>query len=1080
MSNNILQINSNILKTSQYFVEFFDFREYTELERDFTMGTYWLNFLKNVTKFSVPLKEIEGMKKTNNLWFRNEAVQDSCIISVDNSEKYNIMNFITKGITAKNMDLEDLIYLGAIIKVMYIDNFGTLQESRLTVGRVTVNSFTDSLLRFNILPLNNILKGSTFEKHVYKYPTAAYYNYISLEQAFSNIYNVPHNIIDDYSYTATPFLLNKETYVPTNTQDIVIRESNLPPGITMYAEDTVIGSENYTHSQFFYYNNEPNCYVRLTEYDDNGDELSSFGTSTAEWAIWADDAYINNDDNFSPEYEDVKITLRNYQRLFRPFRVIIAGDDEVDAIDNGSFRTVRKVANLQTDFTFNIDYVDMPVTPESKFKIDKGDKLIYFELCGDVSLSNSTAILFEGYSHIFVYNLTKKVVYWDKIAVLVQSQHLPKQWLDLKSGGFISMDAFNYSSRSSITETFLSGVRPFLFVGRGVDRSFVYSYNTFLVDYNVDGQPEYSTRYEKQKLPYDFGNNDIGDTIDKGYLQRALDTITSKSKPKAIKFSEDGKTLYFVKSVPADFEVYPDETPKTINQENYSNPYEFPGCTRFCKKALFDYSEGTKINLNEYDEVKYLTGVNAIITEIPNNFNNNSIVLINAIGLLGNGEYAPLTSNTFTMNLKNSLYENSDSVNLVNDGNVRSINSIDENGNTYFCFENKVYRNNEIYLMYESTWKVLDYNRSIKRAIIQKEDELIYYDTQNLVELNSSPLIGLEYLFSMVRNRFLFTNSITGKNEELISIGSVINEPVRLLSYKGNRYQASIALASTFLKNMNYDNDGILRIGFTDSLDDFEITDDVNISISSDTIKYNQIEWDKYHIKKNKFDSVDNDDNTNLEEDENNYDASISIEMWANKDINMNITVKRIDSDTIKWDVTNNFTEGILTDTITTTSFDFFSFFLTGDYSDVEITCNFYNTELGIGEKFSGQIVRRELESDSIVDSIESDEKDFLFIDKKGLSLTPNFLYKLNQTEYKTKIEDFFISGGKIKKLVIYNVVIPELILFNENFELLNIGNTVRINSDIIETNGWRECYIESIIYDFKNKQSKLKLIHLE
>lgn len=1103
MSNDIIQINSNILKSASFYVEFFDLREYNQLANDFTMYVYWNDFLNNAPKFTVPLLSIDSMVKTNLLWFRNSTIQDKAVISVDNSEEYNIMNFITNGVSAKDVDLEDLIYLGAILKTYYIDAFGNTQEKRLMVGRVTLNTFSNSALKLNITGFNEILKGSDFESNVVKYGDNACYNYISLEQAFSNIFNVPHNIIDKYAYTGTPFRLNNDTYIPSDDQDIVLTDGNLEDNWIVYAEDKTANNDGYEHCQFFYLAEDCACGVKMTRYNNNGDEIEKDISYTPNWNVWGNtvDASNNWADNF---YKDNLVT--HYSRFFRPFKVVKATDNEELAFDGRNGRVIRNI-NLDGEFdqsnTNDVFYdpiiknpaFEQQIVSGGQYLCEAGDTLIYFEQLGDIRFENtiegspSATVLYDQHAHIFVYNFTKDIVYFNHISSLVQSTPFPKMWLQLRDL-YMNTEKMYFASRLDYTSAnnnwfnFASAVKPYCHVDDdssnwnrcATARSFKQNQDQYGNGGNFVG--------EKQVVSNTFGFYDIDDENDKTVLENMLDYIQENIKPKSVKISDDGQKIYFMRNIEHGFDNGWNEnwTPDIVSPQNYSSTNQFPSIQKQCFKFLFntDINGNVDFNKSEVTDFNYCNYESTINppynNEICDFLNNSSIVLQNGVGFNSLGAKA----NAYAFIRTTSTVSTIADKNIINSiDNVSAVNIHANSSVHYWSYEDKIYQSlTGTYKDYDDTWNVLHFNRDINRAIIQQQTELVYYDTLNDIVLENSTITGFEYILSMVRTRFIFTNPLDGKSDELIRIGSVTSEVVRLLSYSGTRYQGARGLANTFFKNMNYDNNGILQIGFTDQKNNMFILDGTMTAINTVTTKYDVLEWNKYVLSKPDFRNLDNGNNTNQEEDNNNFDADISISMFTkSKDVDINVTVNRISSTEIKWEASNEFSDGIITGIITETDFTFFTFDLTDIFTGITITCNFYNTELSEGEKFAGRIKRRELEASNIKDSIETEDNEFIFLENKSLTIKPSFLYELNSEQFKDELSAFFLNGLKLKKMIQYNISVPQLLLFNENYKILSVGDLLELNGEIVDTDGWVTCYIEKLSYDFKERTTKFNLI---
>lgn len=1100
MSNNIVQINNNIMKSAKFFVEFFDFRSFTQdmLGEDFTMGSTWLSFLNSTPKFSVPIKEngMGKMTRANILWYRNISIQDSVTLTLDDSDEYNIMNFIEKGITAKDVDLDELIYLGAIVKMTYIDLYGNTQEERLMVGRVELSDFSNDNLQIKVLPLNDIMKDIEFEESVLKIPNASSYNFIPLEQAFANTLNVPNNEINDLAYPATPFNLEKSTYVPSDGVDIVATDTNLPTGAEIYAEDYARNPRfgYYTHCQFFYMPNEPGCGVKITIYADNNEEISSQITYTPGWNIWGNsvDAFAAFD-AVSPN-SVIARTFKDYSRFFRPFAVVFATQEESDAFNDGNYR-IRRDINYTGALSGGIDnslydpeiqtgYWRQELITGGEYQCRPNDVLIYFEQLGDVmpSIDTTSTILYDNHANIYVYNLTRDIVYFNHISSLVTTNPLPKQWLGIRT--YIPTTALNYASGLNYDDVdyvdFVSNIKPMCAVKPSSQRFLVASRRSF-----KDGQAATSSGYggfftgEKTGLPIAFGDYNLNDETDYTRVEKMLDYIQKNMKPKSVKLSFDGKEIFFFKSQVSDFGSWPSNwNPLEVTHDKYNNAYEFSAFNYICSKSLYIQRDSkTDFNQLEYTSRAIVTGFKLFYTEISQLTTTSSIVLQNNPLWNYDSGLATIDSLAIVKTVTDNFYVFSEDI-LFNGYHIGSINTYKHTTNIFWCWQDKIYKRLVIDKNYVDSYNILDYNPNIDRAIIQKSDELVYVDTLTNTELEDAFVVGIEFILSMDRTRFIFTNPLGGESDVLYRISPVTDEPVRLLSFTGNRYQAMLGLSKTFFKNLSYDNNGVLQVGFELDNGVININNDVSISAKQNKVAVDKIEWEKKDLVKNQFTSLDNDNAGNQQEDDNSYDKNVSLSLWSTKDVDLNISLQRISATEVNWTAFNQF--GSESGTYTDTLFSFFTINLTGVFAGISIDCNFFNTELKQGESFSGTIKRRKLQSQNVRDDIANIGNNFPFLKKNTYTLKPSFLYKLNKDEYKQVVVSKFKVGDRIRKMKEYVITLPSLILFDENFSILSLMEKVYFECKKPYTNGVVKCDIEYIKYDFNQKTTEFKIIYLE
>lgn len=1127
---NLIEINDNINRNVDYSVDFFQYSDYELTIEDPTMidDGSWINFLNNTDLLRLPLKNLSSFTKTQKLWMRNKDVVDKLTLQIDESLDNNLIEFIARKTKYKSIELKSLRNLGCIINMDYINNYGIQSTRRLYVGRISNYRYTNRLLTLTIGQLDKIMDGSDFEKNVIKSPTGSFYNYISLKQAFANIYNVPHNIIDRYSYAATPFRLDESTYLPENTQDITITDGNLDDNFYVYAEDTVANTDEYIHTQFYYHLNSPQCGLKMTTYDDAGDVINTETSEVLGWNIWenSQEAY----DRLTPGY--FKDLIFNYQRYFRPFKVVIAGEEETTMFDDGNYRIVRNVVfgSGETPGGTNNDYYEPIIQNEywrqvpvdhGEYICREGDRLIYFEQLGDVrfrdAINNqeSVNILYDNTSTVYVYNLDRDIVYFNHITSLVSSIPLPKQWLQMQQ--YISTETLSYASRLDYESeannyySFWSYIKPFCAIPHngGSDHGLRYelaSTRSFKYNQNDDGGGAFGGEVSIASLG--FGIYDVSSTngtpnnaLDYSYIEAFLDSIVRYNKPKSIRFSPDGKTISFLKGFYSGFDVYQESwpNPSIVALKDRTKVYQLPKAYNYASKGLYITGlNGFQLNQREWDTRGYLTyedGNFPLVNEICDNVYSESMALLDHPFYNSFGEYQ--NGKCFVNVISVNTNTESDSLQIASNRIIPSVNFYNgpEPGFTW-CLDPIIWNQLTVYKTFDVSWKVLDYNGDINRAIIQKPTDLIYYDTLNDVELFTKSIVGFDYLLSMDRDRLLFTNPLYGQSGEIIRIGSVINEPVRLLSFSGNRYLAGSRLAASFIKNTFYDGDGVLNIGWKPQK--FELTDYDLISDDIFTTNYDVIEYTSSTIEKNGFKQLDNDDASNLEEDELEYDESISITMWANTDVQMDITVTRTTNTNLHWSVYNQFTgKDSSGDTIyeegdvTINGWNQFSFELTGIFEGIIITCDFYNTDLAQGEKFRGTIDRRMYVDNIIPDEIVDVDDEFPFLDDDNLSLKFPFLYSLNSKDFFDNMNDYFIYANSIRDFVTLTIEVPTLLYFDLDYKPFEIGSIITISDSLKYVNGYslddgiitpynqnkNDYYIESLSYDIKNGKTKLKLI---
>ncbi|MCP4991547.1 MAG: hypothetical protein GY928_37465 [Colwellia sp.] len=1105
---NLREVNDNILRNAEYSVKFFRY-DFEMLADNVSMmaNEEWVNYLNNVNTFSVPLIAISSFEKTQQIWYRNKNTSDSITIEIDSSHEHNIIEFIAKEVQYINVDLQDLNKMGVVLYVDYIDNLGNQQIKTLYVGRPQISKYVVGAsggLSIKIDQLNRFLDRSDFDKNVVHTPTGANYSYISLLQAFGNIYNVPHNIDDNYSYAGTPFRLNQENYAPTSDLDVVLRDGDLPDDVQLYAEDKVANSSGFVHSQFFYKIGDPQCGVKITKYNNDGKIIDTpITTYTAGWNVWSNTINASASWNAGSIFNGL---INSFGRLFRPIKVVYAPSNEQNIIRKyRRFRTSSEwSSNPALGYTENIKTDKEDISAHNP---DEGDILIYFELMGDVLLAKGVTAdyrvcLFTNNSHLLCYNYTKDIVYFDRLVHNAKSTPLPKQWLDINDyflgatvrfqDQFIYGTVYSWFNRSVSEGGAVDDLNPTPMIPVKTEANGNVHLNYQKSDHDWNDSRG-SMQYVKFVCGYD--NNAILKPeipTDRTKIEGFLDAA-QVVKPKSIVISSDGQKIYFAKPslFPSDYWGY-DWVP-TQNQANLIlNGY----------KTIYDTSGGDRI-INENDVSAY--NFFKLDTTINGSFVSEVCAFLSNHSVLGFNMYANSTISEY----KNSYYvlprgdssfayygemfyptdKLNPSFNFFIDSNVTVFPRLND-----VIFTTQTGSDETVYVgktFGVSGDYILDIYWTTGRVIFQNNQttELQYLNYANGAVLqDKGGVTGFEYLLSMNRDRFIFSNPIDGQSDETYKISPTINEPVRLLSFKGNRYLAGIALANTFQKNMYYDNQGVLNIGM--GYKKHELTDFDLVSIKKKEYKYDSLEYFKNRIQKNNFKATDNDVVTNKEEEESTYDEATSITMWSTKDVQMDIKITRNSETTLIWEAINEF--GVVDGSITETAFYTFEIPLTGIFAGISIWCNFYNTELAIGKTFYGTIEKRKFTPSTVASEIVSVSQELPFLDDKALGLKFPFLYSEYNDSFFALMNDYFKDGNKLRPSYEVDIVIPEMILFDTKYKQFSVGDIITLQTDEMYIQGYSleedgsltkyneskgDYYIEKMKLDFNSHTTIMNLV---
>ena len=171
-----------------------------------------------------------------------------------------------------------------------------------------------------------------------------------------------------------------------------------------------------------------------------------------------------------------------------------------------------------------------------------------------------------------------------------------------------------------------------------------------------------------------------------------------------------------------------------------------------------------------------------------------------------------------------------------------------------------------------------------------------------------------------------------------------------------------------------------------------------------------------------------------------------------------------------------------------------FSVDLINSFTGITLYFNFYDTELEIGKTFRGTIERRTISKTSIKDSIVETGRKVIMLDDKTLGLKFPFLFDKDSVEFMNNMENYFLENEQIRKITEIEIEIPELILFNNSYNIFNVGEQrIVINSETMFLKGYGiyrgslrpfednrgSFYIEKISYNFKSKTTKFYLVSI-
>lgn len=1047
MSNNILEINNNFVPGATYKLRILNGENISvdNAGGDLMSAGAWNKFLAFSDYITIPIKSIGSLVRSQSIWYRNKPVNDYISITLSNDYNSNIIEFLNRGIKNASLDFDSIEQLIFSIEVDYLNTVGGDSSRPLFVGRPEITKYSTDGLQIKVNAMVDLLKYSDFESNVLKTPTSAYYNFISLQSAFERIVNDPHNTDDSYRYPVAPFNLNEETYLIDEDGYELVNIDTLPDGYEIYAEDYVLGATN--RYQQFYYRDSPECGIVDITLDANGNYQSFESTNLSEFNYFVGGSQAGS-------YWTIK---NNIFRLFRPVKSFIAPADN----------TNMQVARLNSA---TLEFI--PATND-EYMIHEGDEIIVLEQLIEIMRGEDYNILaelvfFDASSNVFYYNRTQNIMYWKYIAAQVNSIPFPSQWLDLRLSGYFNVPIRANSSYLSdftgnITYNKIFTQVPFLILDG--DNEPITSYYTSkwkLTEFNyvIKGYCSYISR------PFSvLGTSSLG-VDDEPHESIALRlSYISQIKPKTIRVNDDYNLVFCY-----------------LDNFGVSGSYNF----NLCEMAW---------NRNEFKDlynVVYSTTATAYITSIPYFINSNCIFTSTFIDILGIGPcYVHFPNISTSLTVSGLNYQ------------VSNFSQSSEGYSTRFFIDNVLYVYDGSSAPYEAEITlssgsiILDVNRDLDTITYRDSSGYLQYETLTTHEtiFTSDYAINTLYFLSMDRSRLFYT--MTEVNNQFSNMQFYVNNLVRLLQFDGSRFNCMVGLANSFFKNMYVDNYGITQIGWP-TVGSFNITDNMieNFTIQ-DQKKYNKIEWSKYTVAKNEFTEIDNDVATNEITDDTDYDESFSINIYANVDVDMTVSLSRSGT-TLNYVCSNEF--GTVTGSITPTSFSSFSIDLTDadvdTFTGIILYVNFYDAELEDSKSFSGKIERRELVADGVKDLIVSTNKSFVFVDDKALGLKFPFLQTKYSEKFMAVMEDYWVdSEGDIRKIIECEIEIPELLIFDDNYQIFNVGKQrVIIDSEMFYINGYALAFdtdlvkftdnratffIEQAVLNFKTHKTTLKLVSI-
>ncbi len=1106
MKNDLVQINNNILGEADFFLRFInnDKLDVDSLGIDLLQMNGWYNHLNYDDTLKIPIVSISSMYKCQSIWFRNKGLNDSVSLSISNGYNDNIVEFINRGAKNMSFDFDNLEQLIAIIEVEYINEYGFPRKDILFVGRPSISKYGLNNLNLKINGLDSLLKFSDFETNVLKSNNGSFYNFISLKEAVGRITNAPREDAD-YKYAITPFIVDEKTYI-TSTDPYLYEVPTIPLGYKIYAEDTILGKEDYMNQ--FFYRDYSECGI-ITRQTKNG---VSFTTQfLSEWN------FFENKPSELTSDRSVKQIHNNIFRFFRPIRTFIAHENIQMKV--GKARNIFK-DNVACSAKFKSYFIDYINTTDIN-QIDVGDEIVVVEQLMDIEAKETNnnlptqIILFQSTSNVFYYNKTKNIFYWNPVILAAKTTPFPKQWLDSfmfdidgvdGQGLPIAFDTFYNTTEKVITWTgwditrgngFGTSIRFENYYYKPADRD----------NCDVPWVENYHCRW------CDVDKADAEETV---YAK--LDYLQYWCPPKSIRIYKDGNDYCFTYGINK-YSTIPDEIDAT--------------CTTFVQKNATDVMTPTVLPNSRAVKITSNSLVGdtgeAYLYEIGDNFSD-TCVAMTFCKHTNPDSYNPDYADQFWVptcvvyvagvpfDVHFNIWRNSRFVRLIRPMN----NAYWDGSNTYIVYDYSVdnrgshggprlgYKTTILktnlddlsttsdnallspYKVYDEDILVLDTNLDKNHIICNEFGTLTYIDLDTNVNELAEYTTNDEFLYSMNRDEMFFSNT-NGANNSFEYIREDSNEPIRLLGFSGTRFDALIGLANSFFKNVWNDNKGVMRIGVNKE-NSITLTDSDIVTKNLNIYTYNSLEWNKYDILKSQFEELDNEEADAEESDNNSFDKNFDINMYANQDIDMKISLKR-NADSLTVTCWNDF--GREQFDVTPPSYTSFTLELQGIFSGIEVYVNLYNATLELSKTFFGKITRRELTQDSIADELVSLDSKRIWQDNKTLGLKFPFLMNKNANEFMNEMENYFLESDvpKIRKFIELEVEVPELLIFNQDYNIFNIGaQTMLIDSDIFYLGGSgfyrgagirpyenNKCsfYIEKMSLNFSKRTTTLTLVSI-
>lgn len=1024
---NILEANDNILREAKYNLKLINgtnasiYPLFGLENKDLNKFGYWDDFIKTQDSLDIDIIKINSMEKSQSIWYTNTGLSDSIVLEVSNDYQTNIIEFLNRDLTNKNLDFDDLEDLIFIVEVTYINTVGWQTTNPIFTGRLDKYKYTNDMLKFTIKGLDEILKDTEFD--VLKDPENSYFSNISLYDAVGNVMNTPHDKDDEYAYPVCPYIINESNYITDSlTDDKYVNETDiLPSTYDAYAEDSVLGDEN--RKQVFFYRDSPECGIVDIKLDSNNNYESHTTFYMNEMRLFTNQQGVNFQDDF-------KILNDNMFRCFRPIRTFIAPHEETNYY-TGSIQVPLGLVLGPSN------------TPE--YRIDAGDEIILLEqliepLTSEFGSNTIGEIVFFNFtSNLYYYNKTKNIMYWNPIANQVLTSPLPSNYLDLRYEDYFGKTItwnnwYNYVQNNIFGRTF-SGFQ--FIVNDSV--SAIYSsrqrsQRCFVDPRNICGFDD------KTNSPQTVGVNDEAPTsmIDK------MDLL-SKYHPKNIKINPDYKIIWNDSDVRGNVQgdVY-----HNVFIRDWSNPNTF--------RTEYIYDEGL---YGLHFETGY-KNINSLFKTVSLKYN------------IDNEGFYTYEEDYVKIGLNELGYE---------------IDSSGFTGNFYLNDGASYYFENENLWKYDGTdpfiYKI--YNDITILDVNVDEDIIIYKSNDNLIleELISGTLIDeseadVSYMLSTDRKTLNFYFNSTYSNYQTYA-----DKPITILGYDGDRYDCITGIANSFFKNIYADNKGVKMIGF-EQPNVIKLTQDDFTSITQDSIQYNIMEYDTQYVIKNGFEDVE-------DEEALEYDESVSLNMWSSKDVDLNVYLTRT-STGIEYKVSNDFgsSEGYFVPP----DYSTFQFDLEDEFTGITIYVNLFGVEIEIGRSFNGHITRTEVSKSGVSDYIKDDNKKLIWRKDNLISLKFPFLFNKYSPIFNDTINDYFKDGTRLRKTMTLTIVVPKLLLFNDNYSVFNIGEQrIQIDSNQMYLNGYGfyqgsvvpyndnrgSFFIQKATYNFNNHSTTLTLISI-